>query len=259
MLNRAPLFFMPICGTIVLFLNVPLNTLISNIMIIKYVAYYRVSTTKQEQSGLGLESQRSIIANYINRQNGCLLSEFTEQESGNVDDRSELKRAISTSKNSNGTLIVAKLDRLSRSVSFISQLMDSKVKFVCADMPEANEFTLHIFAALAQQERKYISQRTKDALHAKKLREPEWRPGTNNLTDTGRKKAHMTNYMKARTDTNVVHAYHYIETLKRNGMTYQQIADRLNEENYRTRTGKSFQASTVWYIWGRLGKQVGVK
>jgi len=228
-------------------------------MIIKYVAYYRVSTTKQEQSGLGLESQRSIIANYINRQNGCLLSEFTEQESGKVNDRPILKEAISTSKNSNGTLIVAKLDRLSRSVSFISQLMDSKVKFVCADLPTANEFTLHIFAALAQQERKYISERTKAALHAKKQREPDWTPGTNNLTDIGRKKAHMTNYRNARTDTNVVHAYHYIETLKRNGMTFQQIADRLNEENYRTRTGKSFRPSTVWCIWYRLGNHSRTK
>ncbi len=228
-------------------------------MIIKYVAYYRVSTKQQEISGLGLDAQRLMILNYVKNHGGCLSHEFVESESGSHDDRSELKRAISTSKNSNGTLIVAKLDRLSRSVSFISQLMDSKVKFVCADMPEANEFTLHIFAALAQQERKYISERTKAALHAKKLREPEWIAGTNNLTDSGRKKAHMTNYMKARTDTNVVHAYHYIETLKRQGMTYQQIADRLNEENYRTRTGKSFRSSTVWYIWYRFEKQVGVK
>ena len=225
----------------------------------KYVSYLRVSTKRQEVSGLGMNSQKLMIVNYIKNHGGCLLHEFVESESGSHDDRPELRRAISTSKNSNGTLIVAKLDRLSRSVSFISQLMDSKVKFVCADMPEANEFTLHIFAALAQQERKYISERTKAALQAKKLREPEWRAGTNNLTDFGRKKAHMTNYMKARTDTNVVHAYHYIETLKRNGMTYQQIADRLNTENYRTRTGKSFRPSTVWCIWNRLGKQVGVK
>jgi len=228
-------------------------------MIIKYVAYYRVSTKRQEISGLGLEAQRLMILNYIRHKNGCLLSEFTESESGSHDDRPALIEAISTSKNSNATLIVAKLDRLSRSVSFISQLMDSRVKFVCADMPEANEFTLHIFAALAQQERKYISQRTKDALHAKKLREPEWKAGTNNLSDAGRRKAHMTNYMKARTDTNVVHAFHYIETLKRNGMTFQQIADRLNLENYRTRTGKSFRSSTVWYIWKRLQDKVGVK
>jgi DNA invertase Pin-like site-specific DNA recombinase len=218
----------------------------------KYVSYVRVSTKQQEISGLGLDAQRLIIINYIKHNNGCLLHEFVESESGRHDDRIELKRAISTSKNTDATLIVAKLDRLSRNVSFISSLMESAVKFVVADMPTANEFTLHIFAALAEQERKYISERTKSALHAKKLREPEWKPGTDNLTDTGRKKAHLTNYMKARTNTNVVHAFHYIETLKRQGYTYQQIADKLNLENYRTRTNKLFRCSTVWYIWKRM-------
>jgi len=218
----------------------------------KYVSYVRVSTKRQEISGLGLEAQRQIILNYITHQNGRLLNEFVESESGRRDDRPELIKAISTSKNTDATLIVAKLDRLSRSVSFISQLMESKVKFVCADMPTANEFTLHIFSALAEQERKYISERTKSALRAKKLREPDWKAGTNNLTDTGRKKAHHTNYMKARTDTKVVHAYHYIQTLKRQGYTYQQIADKLNMEHYRTRTNKLFRCNTVWYIWNRM-------
>ncbi len=218
----------------------------------KYVSYVRVSTKQQEMSGLGLDAQRMMILNYIKNHGGCLLHEFVESESGHHDDRVNLKRAISTSKNTDATLIVAKLDRLSRNVSFISSLMESKVKFVVADMPTANEFTLHIFAALAEQERKYISERTKSALQAKKLREPEWKPGTNNLTDTGRQKAHQTNYRNARTDTNVVHAFHYIESLKRQGLTYQQIADKLNGENYRTRTGKSFRCNTVWYIWKRM-------
>jgi DNA invertase Pin-like site-specific DNA recombinase len=221
-------------------------------MDIKYVSYVRVSTKQQSASGLGMEAQRLMIVNYIKHHGGCLLHEFVETESGSHDDRPELKKAIGTSKNTDATLIAAKLDRLSRSVSFISQLMESKVKFVVADMPTANQFTLHIFAALAEQERKYISERTKAALHAKKLREPDWKAGTNNLTDTGRKKAHQTNYRNARTDTNVVHAFHYIETLKRQGYTYQQIANKLNEENYRTRTGKAFRCNTVWYIWKRL-------
>jgi DNA invertase Pin-like site-specific DNA recombinase len=221
-------------------------------MIHNYIAYYRVSTRKQEVSGLGLDAQKEIIRSYITNRNGCLLHEFTEQESGSNNQRIELNNAISTSKNTDSTLIVAKLDRLSRNVSFISTLMESNVKFVCAEMPEANNFTLHIFAALAEQERKYISERTRSALHAKKLREPEWIAGTNNLTDAGRAKAHMTNYTNARTNTNVVHAYHYIQTLKRQGFTYQQIADKLNLENYRTRTNKSFQAATVWYIWERM-------
>src|SRR5660397_33862 len=100
----------------------------------KYVSYLRVSTKRQEVSGLGLEAQRLMILNYIKHQNGRLIHQFVESESGSHDDRPELKNAISTSKNTDSTLIVAKLDRLSRNVSFISSLMESKVKFVCADM-----------------------------------------------------------------------------------------------------------------------------
>lgn len=228
-------------------------------MEIKYVAYYRVSTKKQEIPGLGLDAQRDIVRSYIKHKNGRLLSEYTEQESGANNKRVELLKAINTTKNTNGTLIITKLDRLARNLHFITSLMEGGIIFIACDIPEANELTIHIFAAMAQFEGIRISEWVKDALHAKKLREPEWRPGTNNLTDIGRKKAHMTNYMKARTDTNVVHAYHYIESLKRQGMTYQQIADRLNEENYRTRTGKPFQASTVWYIWHRFGNHSRAK
>lgn len=217
-----------------------------------YIAYYRVSTQKQGNSGLGLESQRQIVENFIATLKGSLRNEFVEIESGKVNQRPILKEAIVTSQNTGCTLLIAKLDRLSRSVSFISTLMESKIKFVACDIPEANEFTIHIFSALAEQERKLISSRTKLALQAKKVREPDWKPGTNNLTKEGREKAYNTNYMKARTDTCVVHAYHYIQTLL-GKYSYAQIADKLNESNYITRTGKNFRASTVWNIVDKLG------
>lgn len=217
-----------------------------------FISYLRVSTKRQYDSGLGLEAQRQIVSNFILHQKGRLLFEFVEQESGKVNNRIQLKNAISTSKNTKSTLLIAKLDRLSRSVSFISSLMESKVNFICCDMPEATPLTIHIFAALAEHERNLISTRTRDALHAKKLREPDWKPGTNNLTNDGREKAYNTNYMNARNDIHVRHALHYIRTLKEMDCTYQYIADKLNEEGYRTRKGKLFHAGQVHVIWRRF-------
>jgi DNA invertase Pin-like site-specific DNA recombinase len=138
-----------------------------------YVAYYRVSTQQQGRSGLGLEAQRAAVLQHV----GQALepgNEFTEVETGKgsnaLDRRPVLKAALAEAKRTKATLIIAKLDRLARNVSFIAQLMESKVKFICADMPEATELTLHIMAAMAQHERQMISERTKAALAAAKAR-----------------------------------------------------------------------------------------
>jgi DNA invertase Pin-like site-specific DNA recombinase len=109
----------------------------------KYVAYIRVSTTKQE---LGLESQLNIINNYIDNDD-VILNLFTEKESGRNNNRIELNKAIEFTKENDAVLLIAKLDRLSRNVAFISTLMDSKVNFKACDMPTADNFTIHIFAA----------------------------------------------------------------------------------------------------------------
>jgi DNA invertase Pin-like site-specific DNA recombinase len=222
----------------------------------KYVAYYRVSTKKQETSGLGLESQKAIVLSYLNHKKVALCNEFTEVESGKVNNRVELTKAIKVCSNVGAVLCIAKLDRLSRNVSFISSLMESRVKFVCCDMPEANEFTIHIFSALAQQERKMISSRTKNALHAKMVRD-NWKAGTNNLNDILRAKGREVVSTNARNDISVRHALHFIRPLKESGYTYQYIADMLNSEGYKTRTGKSFHAQQVWNIVQRFeGKQI---
>src|SRR5690349_1393492 len=140
----------------------------------KFVAYLRVSTAEQGKSGLGLEARRETVERFIRDRGQQIVAEFKETESGRRDDRPELLKAIETGKQQNATLIIAKLDRLSRSLKFICTLQDSGVKFVACDMPEANEFTVHIIGAMAQRERKVISERTKAALEAKRRRDPHW-------------------------------------------------------------------------------------
>ena len=136
----------------------------------KAVTYYRVSTSKQGKSGLGLEAQRHAVEQYLAAGGWQLVGEFVEVESGKLNQRPQLEAALAQCELTGATLIVAKLDRLSRNVAFLATLQDSGTKFVAADMPEANELTIHIMAAVAQAERKAISQRTKEALAAAKAR-----------------------------------------------------------------------------------------
>ena len=132
------------------------------------VAYYRVSTERQGQSGLGLEAQRAAVAPYAAGRE--LLGEFVEVESGRKDNRPKLDAALALCRQKRAVLVIAKLDRLARSVAFISNLMDSGVEFVAVDMPQANRLTLHILAAVAEHEREMISHRTRAALAAAKVR-----------------------------------------------------------------------------------------
>ena len=136
----------------------------------KVVTYYRVSTSAQGRSGLGLEAQRMAVEQYCGGRGGYVLGEFTEIESGKVDTRPELAKALHLAKVTGAMLVVAKLDRLSRNVAFLAALQESGARFVAADMPEANELTIHIMAAVAQAERKAISRRTREALAAAKVR-----------------------------------------------------------------------------------------
>src|SRR3954453_13507955 len=136
----------------------------------KFVAYYRVSTARQGRSGLGLEAQRRSVTDFLNGGPWELLGAFVEVESGKADDRPQLEQALATCELSGATLVVAKLDRLSRNLAFLAKLQESDARFIAADMPEANELTIHIMAAVAQAERKAISIRTTEALAAAKAR-----------------------------------------------------------------------------------------
>lgn len=138
----------------------------------KIISYIRVSTQKQGMSGLGMEAQQKAVQQYLAEQGSELVAEFVEVESGKKTDRQrpELAKALEACKKHKAVLVVAKLDRLARNVHFISGLMESKVKFLALDMPEANELTLHVMAAFAEHEAKRISERTKAALAVAKER-----------------------------------------------------------------------------------------
>lgn len=208
-----------------------------------YVAYFRVSTQKQGQSGLGLEAQRKAVISYLKGEEG-ILKEFIEVESGKKNNRQELTAAIEYAKRIGATLIIAKLDRLSRNASFIFTLKDSGVDFICADMPEANTLTIGIFAVLAQHERELISSRTKAALAAKKaqgfkLGSPE------NLSRVAMEKAWQACRDKAASNENNRRAAALIASYRKAGMNYSAIARALNQVGFRTAKGKLFQAVQV--------------
>lgn len=207
-----------------------------------YIAYYRVSTKKQS---LGLDAQQNTVTNYINSIGGKLTSEYSEKESGNSNNRIELSKAIEQCKRTNSTLIIAKLDRLSRNVSFIFALKDSNVDFVVCDMPELNTLTLGIFSTIAQSERETISQRTKAALQAKKKQGIKLGSPTAKFTNSMRDKAALVNSEKANNNANNKRAYVVINSLREKNMSLRQMAHYLNENEFRTSRGCTFTAAAV--------------
>lgn len=136
----------------------------------KFVAYYRVSTARQGRSGLGLEAQRQAVAAYLNGGRHTTLGEYTEVESGKLNTRPQLTKALHACATTGATLVIAKLDRLSRNAAFLLTLRDSGVRFVAADMPDANALTVGVMSLIAQHEREAISRRTQEALAAAKRR-----------------------------------------------------------------------------------------
>lgn len=136
----------------------------------QFVAYYRVSTDRQGRSGLGLEAQREAVHNFLDQRPHTLITEMVEVESGRNADRPQLAEAFALCRLHRATLIIAKLDRLARSVAFVSNILESGVDFVAADFPEANRLTIHILAAVAEHEARMISERTRAALSAARAR-----------------------------------------------------------------------------------------
>ena len=215
----------------------------------KAVAYYRVSTAAQGRSGLGLEAQRQAVESLCRLRGWELAaSPFMEVESGKHSDRPELKKALHRAKITGAALVVAKLDRLSRNVAFLAKLQESGVKFVAADMPEANELTVHIMAAVAQAERKAISKRTQEALRAAKSRgqilgNPN---GAAALRQAGKGNAASIESIKAGASSRAEQLSPVIEEMRSHGvMSQAALARALNEGGFVTARGGRWHASTV--------------
>lgn len=224
----------------------------------RFVSYTRVSTARQGASGLGLEAQREAIARHT--VHGELLGEFVEVESGKVDDRHQLKAALAMCRRQRATLVIAKLDRLARSVQFIATLMNSGVEFVACDLPAANRLTLHIMAAMAEHEREAISTRTKAALAAKIARGAALgfanpaRADAKGCGDKGRSKAVAVSAAvrgKA-ADARAADVLPLIEAIMDSGKTsLRDVAHELNIRGERTARGGEWQAESVRRVLNR--------
>jgi len=218
-----------------------------------YVAYIRVSTTKQD---LGLESQMNIITSYLSSDDK-ILEVFTEKESGRNNNRIELNKAIEYTKSNNAILLIAKLDRLSRNVAFISTLMDSKVSFRACDMPTADNFTIHIFAALAEREVGMIRERTTNALkviksniekngyHISKAGNTITSLGKSEMKDEHRLMGVTAIKEKRLQNPNLKKAKAFAAVLFNNGMNYVQITKLLNDNGFKTSTGKNYMHTST--------------
>jgi DNA invertase Pin-like site-specific DNA recombinase len=209
----------------------------------KLVGYIRVSTDKQGQSGLGQEAQEAAIQAHV-AQTGCqLLAIYTEVESGKRSDRPELARAMAHAKRSKAKLVIAKLDRLTRNVHFLSGLMEAGVDFVACDNPHANRLTVHILAAVAEAEARMISDRTIAALAAYKARGGTLggqRENTRPLTLADRRKgaAKAGRVAKAHADDAYSDLVPWLREMRDAGMSLRAIAEKLTQEGHTTRTGK---------------------
>jgi DNA invertase Pin-like site-specific DNA recombinase len=192
-----------------------------------FVAYYRVSTARQGESGLGLDAQRAAVEAHVERCGGVLLDAFTEIESGRKAHRLQLERALAVCRERGAVLAIAKLDRLARNVAFLSKLMDGDVEFVALDQPGANRLTLHVLAAVAEAEADAISQRTKAALAAAKARGVKLGGDPANLTDEARRRSAVSR----RAD--VESRYRMVMPLavawRREGRSLQAIATEFNQ------------------------------
>jgi len=217
----------------------------------KYVAYYRVSTKQQGKSGLGLDAQKASVQNFTNNCKSCVIAEFSEVESGKQNNRPQLQAAIEFAKVKGAVLLIAKLDRLSRNASFIFQLRDAKVDFVCCDMPDANTLTIGIMALLAQQERELCSKRTKEALARRKAGGALW-AGKSNLDKAARSKGAKTMKLKAASNENNMRASGMIVLLKETTtMSFAKIATHLNDSGFKTAKGKEFKAMQVKRLYDK--------
>ena len=221
----------------------------------RLVAYERVSTARQGASGLGLEAQRKTIEAFAASRGAEVLARFTEVESGKRADRPELLKALHLAKVTGATLVIAKLDRLSRNAAFLLALRDSGVRFVAVDMPEANDLTVGIMALVAQAEREAISRRTKEALAVAKARgvklgNPN---GAAALRRAGKGGVALRAAVSANANGFGADLTAVVEDIRAEGHTsLRTIAAELTARGIRTRRGGAWHVSNVKELLVRL-------
>lgn len=232
----------------------------------KFVVYYRVSTQRQGESGLGLDAQKDAVAKFLNGGDWEVLAEFTEIETGKGKDalskRPQLKAALETCRKTGAKLLIAKLDRLARNVHFITGLMEEAkgngrkaVKFVACDMPDANDLTIHLMAAFAEHEAQRISERTKAALAMAKQRGVVLgAAGAINLKPNIEERI-------AKADAFANRLRGLIDGFAAQGLTQRQMVGQMNELGVKTARGGSWSLIQLQRVIGRFkeweGKQWG--
>jgi DNA invertase Pin-like site-specific DNA recombinase len=220
----------------------------------KFVAYYRVSTVRQGRSGLGLEAQRHAVREFLDGGRWKLVGEHVEVESGRRGERTELQNALATCRLHRATLVVAKLDRLSRDAAFLLTLRDSQVEFIAVDMPDANRLTVGIMAMIAEHEAEAISARTRAALAAArrrgvKLGNPE------HLDQRARRKgtAASAQERSRKAEQRALDLAAVVTELKRGGAgSLRELAKGLNERGIPAARGGVWSAAQVQRIVARL-------
>lgn len=220
----------------------------------RYVAYYRVSTRRQGESGLGLEAQREAVRRFI--AGADLTSEHQEIESGGKADRPALEAALRDCRIHSATLVIAKLDRLARSVAFISRLQEDGVQFVAVDLPHANNFTVQIMAAVAEHERRLIAERTRAALQAARARGTKLggRRGAHRIEDhADRGRQRSAEVRTAQADALASDRFEVVRTIRAEGVSsLQGIARELNKRSIPAPRGGSWSAGQVRRVVSRM-------
>ena len=225
---------------------------------VKLISYIRVSTKGQEESGLGLEAQQATIERYRASVSGRIVAEYREIESGKQDDRPVLAVALAHAKRAKATLVIAKLDRLARSVYFVAGLMQAGTPFVVAEYPNDTPFITHIRASVDEDERRKISERTKAALAALKARGVKLgsaRDGAHRLTGGANPEASRRagEVSRANADAAYDDVAPFVRMLRDEGQSLQSIADVLNAEGHVTRRGKPWNKVQVARVIDRGG------
>lgn len=214
----------------------------------KFVAYYRVSTAQQGRSGLGLEAQKAAVETFLNGGKWEVVGSFTEVESGKRKNRPQLNAALAMCRKQKATLVIAKLDRLARNLHFISGLMEARIDFVAVDMPTANRLTVQILAAVAEEEARAISARTKAALASAKARG----------VVLGRNGAIVGAQNRQRSLETAQRLRGAIEALRAEGVTaVREVAAALNSQGIPTPQGKQWHSTSVHRLLRRLAGASG--